>query len=323
MKKVLSLFFGLTLSVFGQELAEPAKPELKVDLANVKHALKPMLWKVEKKGVTGNCWLFGTVHVADPRITTLHPAVAKAFDKADRVYTEVDMSMVAQLKAAQVMMRKDGKTMEESLGADLVKKVNAELASISPMFSVKVFNPMKTWMLVVILPQLKEQLGGKEPLDIQLWKKAGAAGKVRVALETAQEQMGGLDTLTEKEQVKMVQLTLDALAEARKQNVDPLKVILDLYLVGDTKKMADFFEKEFNNEKVPKVIAAKFLKGLLHDRNERIANNIDKQISTHPAKSHFFAVGTAHYLNDKNIRELLVKKGYRVVRVVKLAVPEL
>lgn len=286
-----------------------------MDMAKVKHAVDPMLWSVSKKGMTGSAWLFGTVHVADPRITNLHPAAASAFKSADRVYTEVDMSMEAQLATAQIMMRKDGKTMTESLGPELVKKVNAEIALVSPMLTMEPFNPMKTWLLVVILPQLKEQMEGKQPLDLQLWNKAKEAGKKTLPLETAEEQMGGMNALTEKEQVTLVQLSVDRLIEDRAKGADSLKELLDLYLQGDVKQLGDYFEKEFNDEKIPKELVEKLASALFYDRNQRIANNIDKELTQNPDQSHFFAVGTGHYLNDKNIRQFLEKKGYTVRRV--------
>ena len=39
---------------------------------------KGLLWKIEKDGRSS--YLFGTMHMTDPRVTTLTPAARKAFD---------------------------------------------------------------------------------------------------------------------------------------------------------------------------------------------------------------------------------------------------
>ncbi len=55
---------------------------------------KPFLWKVEKAESTDSAakvsWLFGTIHVPDEEVTTLHPAAQAAFDQASAAYFEID-----------------------------------------------------------------------------------------------------------------------------------------------------------------------------------------------------------------------------------------
>lgn len=48
--------------------------------AEPKHPAKPLLWKVEGKGLTQPSYLFGTIHTSKGPAVTLHPATQKAFD---------------------------------------------------------------------------------------------------------------------------------------------------------------------------------------------------------------------------------------------------
>ncbi len=48
---------------------------------------KGLLWKLEKAGERPS-FLFGTMHMSDPRVTTLPPAAQKAFDAADTIVIE-------------------------------------------------------------------------------------------------------------------------------------------------------------------------------------------------------------------------------------------
>src|SRR5690606_32925516 len=45
-------------------------------------------WKIEKEGAPTS-YLFGTVHVSDPRVTALLEAVSKAFSEVDHVVLEL------------------------------------------------------------------------------------------------------------------------------------------------------------------------------------------------------------------------------------------
>src|ERR1700741_5344531 len=41
-----------------------------------------LFWKIEKDG-TAPSWLLGTIHIADPEITTFRPAIAEALAASD------------------------------------------------------------------------------------------------------------------------------------------------------------------------------------------------------------------------------------------------
>ena len=52
----------------------------------------PLLWKVTSENTAS--YLFGTMHVADPRVTTLAPAVEAAFAASAAIFTELKESQV-------------------------------------------------------------------------------------------------------------------------------------------------------------------------------------------------------------------------------------
>ena len=98
------------------------------------HPEKPMLWKIERENAPPS-YLFGTIHVSDPGVTNLHPAAQKAFDASDAVYTEVSMEMAAQLAATMSMLRKDGKTLKQSIGPELSARLDEEIGALMPGFN--------------------------------------------------------------------------------------------------------------------------------------------------------------------------------------------
>lgn len=289
---------------------EPATPE-------PKHPLKPLLWKVEGPGLEKPSWLFGTIHLGSGPIGRLHPAAVTALDGADAVFTEIPMDAATQLGLAKHYIRTDGKRLAESIGEELARKLDAELAAIQPGLNSAPFQPLKTWAIAVTVPMLRTQLKGGRPLDSIVWSKAAEAGKKTAALEKPEDQFAIFDRLKEEEQVILLAESLRLQKEARLDKTDPVQPLIDAYVAGDAEAVEAEMEKQFVEmaDGGHKELGERLLKELLDDRNVTMAAGIDAQLRENPAQSHFFAVGTGHYVGQSNIRDLLTDKGYTITRV--------
>ena len=62
--------------------AEDKKKIEAIDTSKLKHPVKPALWKVEGKDLTKPSYLFGTIHLGDPRVVKLHPKAEKTAKRA-------------------------------------------------------------------------------------------------------------------------------------------------------------------------------------------------------------------------------------------------
>ncbi len=176
--------------------------------AEGKHPEKPLLWEIQGKGLEQPSYLFGTIHLGAEEVTTLHPAAKDAFEKADAVYTEVPMDKASQLAAAPLTIRKDGKTLDESVGPELAALINEELKLINPALDSGAFQALSTWVVAISIPLLPDQLAGRVALDKVLWDEAEAAGKSTGALETVVGQLGIFTGMTEDEQIILLSETL-------------------------------------------------------------------------------------------------------------------
>lgn len=297
------------MSIFSPVLAQEEKP--------VKHPIKPFLWKVEGNDLKKPSYLFGTIHLGDPSVSTLHPAAQKAFDQSDAFYAELDMSVKGQLAGAQMILRKDGKTLNESIGEQLSKQLNEELKRIHPQLDSTPFQSMKTWLVSIMPTMLPDQLKGRKALDLQLWEAATAAEKKTSGLEIMEEQIRGFEALTEKEQVLLLKLTLDGLAEDREKNVNQLDELKKIYIQGDSEKIAEFSLKPLREVKVEehKKLFQKVMGSVLYDRDKIISESISKALKDDGKSSHFFAVGAAHYCFEKSILFYLKEAGYKITRI--------
>ncbi len=284
-----------------------------------KHPLKPLLWKVEGKGLEKPSYLFGTIHLSKEVVTTLHPAAQKAFEEAGSLHVEIPMDPASLQATMPLLMRKDGKTLAESIGKELSAEVDGELKRINPALDATPFQPMKTWSLAVTLPILEDQLAGGEPLDMKLWQRAEKAGKKTAGMETVEGQTKGFDELAEADQVILLKETLRLLKEERKQGKDTMKALLDAYVSGEPAKVVEEVDKSLREmaEGEHKELGERLMKRLLTDRDKTMADYIVAALKKDPGTIHFFAAGAAHFCSEKSIRSHLEAAGYTVTRIEK------
>lgn len=286
-----------------------------VDVKLLKHPAKAALWKVEGKGLEKPSYLFGTIHLADRRVTTLHPKAEDAFIASTHFYAEIDLDPAAQMKIVPKLMRTDGKTLSESIGPGLTKALDAQLKEINPQMTSAPFQTMKTWAIYATLPVLELQMKfqGKPALDAVLYTRAQSEKKTVGALETAESQLKIFDNLKEEEQVKLLAATIDAMKKEKAEGEDSMQELLNAYLTKDVPAIGVIIKK-FMEEDQPEdaELAEQLLKALLDDRNIKMADTIEKNLIAAPKGSHFFAVGAAHYTGKTAIQDLLTKKGYTI-----------
>ncbi len=291
-----------------------AEPEAKA----LDHPVRPLLWKVEGKELEKPSWLFGTIHLGKGPVGKLHPAAKKALEGSDAVYTEVSMDPATQLGLAGHFVRADGKKLSESIGDELHKQLVAELKKVSPALTPALFESFKTWAVAVTVPLLEVQLSGGTPLDGIVWQMAKDAGKTTGALEEPADQFVIFNDLTEEEQIILLSESLRLQRESRaEKGPSPVERLVDAYVSGDPERVEAEVEKQFHEmaEGEHKALGDKLLKRLLDDRNVEMAKEMTALLKAEPAKSHFFAVGAAHYIGKGNIGDLLRKQGYTVTLV--------
>ncbi|MBB5351643.1 hypothetical protein HNR46_001882 [Haloferula luteola] len=281
------------------------------------HPVHPMLWKVEGGKLEKPSWLFGTIHLGKGPVGTLNPTAAEALDGADVVYAELDMDPSVQVGLAQHFIRQDGKTLTDSLGDELSDQLDAELAAIQPALNSVVLQSFKTWAVAITLPLLELQLEGQAPLDMILWNRAEEAGKLTRALEKPEDQFRIFDDLSEQEQVDMLAETLKQMKESRDKGENPNDGLIAAYVAGDDEKLQQWMNRYYDEmlEGEHAELGKKLMKRLLDDRNEAMAGKMAEFLAAEPNRSHFFAVGTAHYLGNHHVRGFLTEKGYKITRV--------
>jgi uncharacterized protein len=285
--------------------------------AELKHPAKPLLWKVEGKDLAQPSYLFGTIHISKGAAATLHPAAQKAFDASSSFYSEVPLDPASQMAIMPLMLRKDGKTLDESIGKELAAGFNAELKLINPALDSTPFQTMSTWAASIIPQMLPYQMEGGKPLDLKLWEEADTAGKKTAGMEKPEAQLIAFTELTEEQQVTFLSETLKSLKKERAEGKDSTKELIASYLTGEPAKIVEVMDRAIREmaEGEHKELGQKLMKRLLADRDKNMADFIASTLKNEPGTIHFFAAGAAHFCNDISIPSHLKNAGYTVTRI--------
>ncbi|MFN9976292.1 MAG: TraB/GumN family protein, partial [Phycisphaerae bacterium] len=136
---------------------------------------QPFLWRIVKADPAGEpqtptSWIFGTIHVPDEEVTTLHPLVQSAFDDANAAYFEIDFikNTGAQTKAISLP---DGESLDELISAELIDRLDQRLKKLSPMFVRGQVPDVQVGIWPLLLGNLQAQARhpGRMPLDMRLY----------------------------------------------------------------------------------------------------------------------------------------------------------
>ena len=310
MQSLISFFATVALAILPQLVFSEEAPT---------HPVKPLLWKIEGKGLSKPSYLFGTIHLGSGPLAKLHPAAEAAFEQSDVLYTEIPFDQKTQLGATRLLLRNDQKTLVQSIGEKLKNRLDEELAAINPQLDSEPFQFLKTWAVAATLPMLKAQIGGEQAMDGTLWQRAEAEEKKTDSIETVESQLGVFDAFNEEEQIIMLSETLKMMKEDRLAKKDSMQELIDAYVTGDLQSLQKTLDKSLDEMRKGehKELGERFYKKLLTDRDASMAEVIVKKLANSPGDCHFFAAGAAHFAGDKSIRAHLEKAGYKITRIEK------
>lgn len=295
----LALPWLATPAVLAEDAA-PAKPEPKP---------APYLWVVE--GPT-RIFLFGTIHLPDPRVRDFPKIVREAHAAADVVWGELSLDDQDSPKVQAAMFLPDGKTLKDVVPAATYAKLQAYLkARGTPPMIVDRMKPIWASVVVGLLDALPLLASG-EPMDKQLLKDAAAAGKTTGGLETVEEQLAVFEAASAEAQARFLDQTVVDLEQARAEGKQPVEALIKAYAEGDLAGLHDQMAKMSASED-PDVRA--LAKRLLDDRNVLMVDRLLARTAKAPQKTYFVLVGAGHYPGPEGILALLEKKGLKTRRL--------
>jgi uncharacterized protein len=277
------------------------------------------LWKIEKAGLKPS-YLFGTMHMTDPRVIDLTPEAKAAYDGADTVVIEsteiLDPQVAAKAMLARpdLIMFTDATTLTSLLSKQEAEKLNTGLTARGiPLATV---NKMRPWMIatMIALPacEMKRKQGGAPFLDMKLAQDAKAAGKEIDGLETITEQLDAMNAVPLAMHVKSL---VEVVALGDKMD-DVMETMIALYADGRPGLIMPFMKSlsaqdlsSMNDEAYGDLEEI-----MITARNKVMVARGEKILAKGNA---FIAVGALHLPGEKGLVELLRKGGYTLTPAAK------
>ena len=267
------------------------------------------LFKVSGNG--HSMYLFGTMHVGQPGFYPLEPRIAAAVAGASTLALEIDPSddPAAVASALQAYGMSAPGSGIDALAPALRARLDKALAKagVEPSAVVR----FKPWLVATVLAMAEYASQGYRAdlsVDAHLAELAHASKVPVIALETAASQMGLFDRLSDAEQRRFLEDTIEQI-ENGKQDVE-VRQIVEAWRTADRKAFDAIAERTASDTSV----SGKFVKMvLLDERNVVIADKLAGLLAR--SDHSVAAIGVLHLLGNTSVPALMKARGLAVERV--------
>jgi uncharacterized protein YbaP (TraB family) len=259
-----------------------------------------LLWRISGLGTTPS-YLFGTMHVDDPRVTRLPEVVADTFDRSNSLTLEARLDLAGLTVVATKMMLGDGQSLADILGSDLFAAAQEllEQRGIPEPLATK----FKPWAVSVLLSAPRSRTGLF--LDRVLHEQARQQDKPIHGIETLAEQISIFDELSLPDQVSLVKETIAQYAQLH----DLIEELTRAYLQRDLTALVAVTDRYLEDNGG---LAQRIKKRLIIERNIKMVERIHPRLREGNA---FIAVGALHLPGANGMLALLRRKGLDVEAV--------
>jgi len=262
-----------------------------------------LLWRLGRKGVAPS-HVFGTIHVADPRLAELPAAALKAFAGARSLMVEFLPDAYTRERFLEAALLPEPHTLEEAIGAEDFRRAVHSLEPIG--LKPELINRLKPWSVLLNLRDPRAAEGA--PLDSQLLELARARHIPCSQIEGVEEQIFTFDEFPMDAQVALLKHSL--------AHGDELLALsdrtLEAYLAGDL--AAIWRLREEFAARYPEIGRYQEImtKRVVYDRSVVMAFRMQRDLRRGAA---FVALGALHLFGEKGVLALLEEDGYHASRV--------
>lgn len=273
-----------------------------------------ILWKIEKTGVAAS-YLFGTMHVSDPRITTFSATTKAALASATTIALEIaDLSPQAMGKAMaqrpDLMVYTDGSRLDRKLTQQEFAVARDAMADLGlPAQLAPMVRPWFVYMMMAVPACESARVkSGNLVLDAKLARIGQQRGIPVVGLETAVQQMEIISTIPETDQLELLKFSL-AFADQRE---NMLETLIQLYTRRQIAQVVPLSAALAKLRAIESDGMAGFMETAVVKRNHGMSSKALPLLQNGGA---FIAVGTLHLVGEEGLVQLFRKAGYTVTAV--------
>lgn len=263
-----------------------------------------LLWRVSKPGVAPS-HVFGTMHIADPRVLLIPDPVMRALAQAKSYAMEIQFNPAVEARFFEAAQFEDGRRLEPMIGAEAYAQVQASLRTRE--VPEEIIARIKPWAALANLTVTPEEYG-QVTLDQRLYALARARRLPTFGLEGIEEQIAVFDGIPLDTQVALLK---HGLAE-RDYLVGLIEPAIQAWLKRDLAMLDAVRERTL--ARFPQM--AEHYRTLTRHIVENRSVVMAYRLSLPLARGRVFvAIGVDHLYGEKGVLRLLQKQGYRVTRV--------
>ena len=238
--------------------------------------------------------IFGTIHLSMPETDVHWDRVKRFIDQYPKTFTESSLSPDAAKLVQPFSLLPDGIHHLQYVSQrrwDKMREVFKKYCDLD-LEELKIFRPL------FILTQIQLKLLGAThgfPLDQKIWSYAKAEGKQTYGIESPEEQVKILQSLTIEGHYRQLVRMSKSISRTRVK----LKKLISAYKEEDIQQM--YRQSKYSLGKDRSL--------LLIQRNEIIAQRV---FSQHQRESSFFTFGAGHLYGGKGVLKMLKHYGANV-----------
>ena len=259
------------------------------------------------RGAHSTVYLAGSVHLLPEQDAALPAAFERAYADSAKLVMELDLGKIDQAAAAGWMLEHGalpaGSSLRTVLGEQRYARVSAAAAELG--LPAEIMDGQAPWVVGLELADLDYVRLGLDPqhgVEEQLLRRAQADRKPTAGLETLDEELGGLETLSREDQLRLVDQTLSDLKEPPTE----MQEVLSAWRRGDAAKLATLLSREYRE-------FPGLYRPLVTARNQRWLPQIEQLLFGQ--RNSLVVVGSLHLVGDGGLLELLRKDGYTPVQL--------
>jgi uncharacterized protein len=260
------------------------------------------LWKVQ--GDHNSVYLLGSIHVLSKQAYPLKPVLEHAFDDANQVVFEIDLTRFTRKSFKEEFSRTAYYPPGQSLSKKLTPRTIELLNSILPLYgwSLQKVEHVKPWFLAEALSSRTLEMAGfsdQYGIDLYFYRKAKAAGKPVLGLETLRDQAEIFDRFNDEQNEQYLLSTLSGLPAY----AEMIRQLVSAWRNGDVESLDRLLNQDKRADPATHDV-------LFSRRNSKWLPEIER--FAHGDTNYLIIVGAGHLVGEDGVVAQLRRAGYSV-----------
>jgi uncharacterized protein YbaP (TraB family) len=260
------------------------------------------LWKVQ--GDHNSVYLLGSIHVLSKQAYPLKAVLEHAFDDANQVVFEIDLTRFTRKSFKEEFSRTAYYPPGQSLSKKLTPRTIELLNRILPLYgwSLQKVEHVKPWFLAEALSSRTLEMAGfsdQYGIDLYFYRKAKAAGKPVLGLETLRDQAEIFDRFNDEQNEQYLLSTLSGLPAY----AEMIRQLVSAWRNGDVESLDRLLNQDKRADPATHDV-------LFSRRNSKWLPEIER--FAHGDANYLIIVGAGHLVGEDGVVAQLRRAGYSV-----------